>query len=126
MPAFLTVWWAKIGVAPAARQASLILLSTAPMSKTFDALALVLPLSKLVYAGSKMMTLQIPLFDEGGHGSNIAIVTELGRCELEVDRGFPGLRFFDAKILRTVVATVGALLSPLYMPTATCFSTRKR
>jgi hypothetical protein len=43
-------------IAPAARHASLILLSTAPMSKTFDALALVLPLSSDVYAGSKMMT----------------------------------------------------------------------
>ena len=53
---------------PAARQASLILESTAPMSKTFDALALVLPFSRLVYAGSKMIDLEVPLFDEGGHG----------------------------------------------------------
>ena len=73
------------------------------------------------------MTLKFRFLMKARHGGDVAVDAQLGRGELEVHRQPPpGLRFFDARMLRTVVATVGALLSPEYIPTATCFSTRNR
>lgn len=48
------------------------------MSKTFDALALVLPFKRLI-GGVKDNDFEVPPLDEGGYGSNVAVIAQLGR-----------------------------------------------